>query len=333
MIYPASTKIADPRVVVRAIEEHELEKAEAIRALAFGTFIGVPDPENFNLDRNFIGTRWRANPESVLVAEYDGQLVATNVVTALGSVGFLGPLTIHPSFWDRGIAQQLLAPSMELLEKLGVTHGGLYTFSNSAKHMHLYQKFGFWPRFLTAVLSKAIPAGGGAEASESSEFFNLSELSNDEQEAIIGDLAGLCGEILDGLDVTGEIRSVTSQKLGEVVVIHGSDRADGFAVCHCGEGTEAGKDACYIKFAAVRPGGKGSAQAGENFTRLLGACETMAAARGLKRMEAGVNLARVEAYRGLVKTGYRTLFQGVAMHVGNDEGYNRPGVYIIDDWR
>jgi hypothetical protein len=46
-----------------------------------------------------------------------------------------------------------------------------------------------------------------------------------------------------------------------------------------------------------------------------------------------VNTARHEAYRLMVERGFRAEVQGVAMHRGNDPGYNRPGVYLIDDWR
>jgi len=31
--------------------------------------------------------------------------------------------------------------------------------------------------------------------------------------------------------------------------------------------------------------------------------------------------------------GFRTDFQGVAMQGFNESGYNRPDVYVIDDWR
>jgi hypothetical protein len=31
--------------------------------------------------------------------------------------------------------------------------------------------------------------------------------------------------------------------------------------------------------------------------------------------------------------GLRTDIQGVAMHRHNEPGYNRPGVFLIDDWR
>jgi hypothetical protein len=31
--------------------------------------------------------------------------------------------------------------------------------------------------------------------------------------------------------------------------------------------------------------------------------------------------------------GFRADMQGVAMQRSNDPGYNRPGVYVMDDWR
>jgi len=29
----------------------------------------------------------------------------------------------------------------------------------------------------------------------------------------------------------------------------------------------------------------------------------------------------------------RTVVQGVTLHRGNEEGYSRPGIYALDDWR
>jgi hypothetical protein len=59
----------------------------------------------------------------------------------------------------------------------------------------------------------------------------------------------------------------------------------------------------------------------------------LATARGLASVAAGANLARREAYGELRRRGYRTWLQGVAMARGEGEGYNRAGVYVIDDWR
>jgi hypothetical protein len=36
----------------------------------------------------------------------------------------------------------------------------------------------------------------------------------------------------------------------------------------------------------------------------------------------------------LYARGFRTEIQGVAMEAGDtSSGYNRPGIYILDDWR
>ena len=53
----------------------------------------------------------------------------------------------------------------------------------------------------------------------------------------------------------------------------------------------------------------------------------------LERMEAGVNLNRGQAYRSMLRRGFRTDGQGVAMHRPDSPAYNRPDVYIVDDWR
>ena len=69
------------------------------------------------------------------------------------------------------------------------------------------------------------------------------------------------------------------------------------------------------------------------FERLLDACESSALKRGLKRLEAGVNLARHEVYQRLLARGFRTDIQGVAMHRPNEPGNCRPDVFVMDDWR
>ena len=49
-------------VHVRAMIESDLPEARAILCLAFGTFPGVPNPETLWPDRDYVFTRWRANP-------------------------------------------------------------------------------------------------------------------------------------------------------------------------------------------------------------------------------------------------------------------------------
>jgi len=311
-------------VSIRPLEERDLDQADRIYRLAFGTFLGLPNPDTFAGDSDLIRTRWLADPTAALAGEVGGSLAGSNLVTRWGSVGFFGPLTVHPSLWDRGIAQKLLVPTMAILEKWQVTHAGLFTFGHSPKHLALYQKFDFWPRFLTMIMAKPVSSEGGGES-----VSRFSELTPEQKANAVNECRALTDSIYAGLDVEREILAVDDQKLGDTIFLLESSQPAALAVCHYGAGSEAGSGTCYLKFAAVRPG----VAAERHFEKLLKSCEEFAARERATRLVAGVNSGRSQAYRGLLAHGFRTEFQGVAMQRRNEAGYNRAGVFLIDDWR
>ena len=341
---PFNRSMATPgraaKVRIRPLEEGELAEADRIVRVAFGTFVGAPDPARFMGDADYARTRWKADPSAGLAAEDEGKLVGTNFASNWSSFGFFGPLTIEPSYWDRGVAQQLLGPTMEIFRRWGNRHLGLFTFSNSPKHLALYQKFGFWPRDLVAIMSKPVAAAGGADSSSSAagemgrDLHGAPALFSHAGAESWATLLLACREVtsanFEGLDVGREIRSVAGQKLGDTVLLWHGSKLRGLAVCHSGPGTEAGSGVCYVKFAAVEPG----ARAGADFLRLVDSIESFARSAGAQRITAGVNLARREAFGALFERGFRTERQGVAMESGDaSAGYNRAGIYILDDWR
>jgi GNAT superfamily N-acetyltransferase len=315
-----------PEITIRSLREEDLPAADRIIRLAFGTFLGLPDPLKFMGDADYARTRWRADPSAVLGAEMAGELVGTNFASRWGSVAFFGPLTIRPDLWDRGIAQQLLRPTMDLFERWRIRHAGLFTFANSTKHVSLYQKFGFWPRFLTSIMEVPVQA---EPASATTRWARFSDLSVGDKQLCVLACRKLTNSIYEGLDVEREIRAVDHQKLGDTVLTWRGGELAGFAVCHAGAGTEAGSGKCYVKFGAVRSG----SDAAQEFRRLLEAGREFARSRGAEKLAAGVNLARLEAYREMLQAGFRTTMQGVAMQRNADPGYNRSEVYLIDDWR
>jgi GNAT superfamily N-acetyltransferase len=311
-------------ISVRPLYETDLAAADHIMRLAFGTFLGLPHPATFLGDAGYVRTRWRADPSAAFGAEVGGTLLGSNFAANWGSVGFFGPLTIHPELWDRGAGKALMEPVVECFDRWGTRHAGLFTFAQSAKHVGLYQHFGFWPRFLTAIMSKQV-----RPAPRTTQWTMLSEIPQREQAETLTACGRLTGAIFDGLDIGSEIRAIAKQQLGETILLFDDGRLVGLAACHHGPGTEAGSDTCYIKFGAVLPG----AAASRYFDRLLDACEELAAVKGLSRLVAGSNTARHEAYRSMRTRGFRTELQGVAMQRRNEAGYNRPDVYVIDDWR
>jgi GNAT superfamily N-acetyltransferase len=312
------------QIRTRPLEQRDLDEADRIIRLAFGTFFGLPDPMRMFGDSDMAHTRFRAAPDSALAAEADSKLVGSNFVTNWGSFGFFGPLTVEPRLWDQGVAQRLLEPTMELFEKWGCRHTGLFTFSHSPKHIALYQKFDFCARFLTPVMSKQV-----APSTNQRGYTQFSELPETEKEEALAACRETTGAIYEGLDVAREIRAVDSQRLGDTILLLDGSKVTAFGVCHVGSKTEAGSGSCYVKFAAVRPG----ASARSTFEELLNSCEAYAASRSAGRLEAGINMSRNEAYRIMVGRRFRTDLMGVAMQKANDPVFNRPGIFLLDDWR
>jgi len=115
------------------------------------------------------------------------------------------------------------------------------------------------------------------------------------------------------LDV--KIRAVDNQKLGR----HPSDvgrrqaRPD-LQFGHVGAGNRAGSGKCYIKFGAVQSG----QDAALLFRRPASMHAEFAYRVGTNTLVAGVNLARIEAYREMLQAGFRTNVQGVAMERNGD---------------
>jgi len=132
-VSPKSAERAD--VIVRGLRESDLSLADSILRCAFDTFTGVTSLFG---DKDYVHTRWLADPGAAFAAEQDGQLAGTNFMTRWGTVGFFGPLSVRPDLWDRGVASRLLEATVALFDRWGTVHAGLFTFAHSPKHHGLY---------------------------------------------------------------------------------------------------------------------------------------------------------------------------------------------------
>lgn len=318
---------------VRPMNENDLEESDKIMRLAFGTFLGLPEPIQFMGDADYVKTRYMADPSAALIATtHDGKIVGSNFALDWGSVGIFGPLTVHPNYWDKGVARELLAETMKIFQRWESKHIGLFTFAQSSKHVHLYQKFDFWPRYLTAVMSRSVSEKKQGERlnTKKPNFTRYSELSKPQKAIVVTECKSLTNDVYPGLDLRKEITSVDQQKIGDTILLRGhSEELVGFAVCHIGAGSEAGSGNCYVKFAAVRRGDNSP----HLFNELLDAFDDYASSQSISRIVAGVNTARHGAYKIMIERGFRTDMQGVTMHRPNEPGYNIPDNYLIDDWR
>ena len=299
-------------VIIRLMNAEDVIPADQVFRLAFGKFVGLPNPMDFCGDATDIPHRWKTNPEGAFVAEEHGEIVGSNLATRWGSFAFFGPLTVRPDYWNQKVAQQLIEPILQCYEQWNIQLAGLYTFSASPKHHALYQKFGFRLRFLSVIMAKKVKSTTlitieKNTVEENTIEHQFSQFTESQQSEFLTASRELTHSVYSGLDLTSEIEAVRDLKLGETIALWSDRGLAGFAVCHVGANTEAGSDTCYLKFAIAR--------SESDFNQLLDLCEAFA------------------AYQRMLARGFRTELTGVAMHRPNDPGFSRPDVFVVDDWR
>lgn len=311
---------APSAIVIRPVREADLAEADRVYRLAFGTQFGLADPMEFRGDTAIIRTRWTTDPRPCFVAAIGERVVGSVVGMDWGSAFILGPLTVEPAYANRGVGRRLMEAAMAFVAERRFPLAALYTLPSSAKHLHLYESYGFDAQRLTPVMAKTPTAGAAAP-------LLWSALVPDDQGSAVAACRAVADSVFPGLDLTREIAAMAAQNLGETVLLERDGGIAGFALCHLGKGSEAGSGALFVKFACVRPGAAG------DFTALLDACETLAARRGAQRIIAGTNMAREPAYRIMRARGYRAEIVGVAMLRPAQPGWNRPEIFALDDWR
>lgn len=309
-------------MTIRQMKADDVPTADEVLRLAFGTFLGLSDPRTFMGEGSYVRPRFRASPQTALVATQDDKVVGSVFGTRWGSVGFGGPLSTHPAVWDKHFASSLMEAYMDMTSKWDCSAQMGFTFPNSIKHIHIYRRYGYWPRFLSAIVS-ATPRP------LTTNVGRFARLSAAEQRSALRDCRDITDAIWDGLDVTTEILAIEEQGIGDTVLLLDGDRVDAFACCHWGPNSEAETGVCHVKVGAARSG----LRAKERLERLLDACESLAHGESLARMTAGVNMARRETYEVLLGRSYAVEMLGVALHKDNVAAYNRPGVFMLDDLR
>ena len=183
---------------------------------------------------------------------------------------------------------------------------------------------------LLSALSHRDHGGAGGRVRPAAAERRYTALTPGEQRAAEEASRALGDEIVDGLNLSAEIRTVAARGLGDALLLwERSGQFGGFAVCHWGPASEAGADCLFIKFGAVRPG----LGASNRFGALLDAAGALARSVGMARVLAGVNTGREQAYRQMMARVFRSQMQVVTMHRPNEPAYSRPDDFVLDDWR
>jgi predicted N-acetyltransferase YhbS len=326
------------KLEIRRVRKSDLSKARDVIEQAFGDLLerqmGTRPRQPFG-GAQYVHHRWLMEPWGCFVAEEDGtKIVGSALGVTWGSLGLLGPIAVLTHYQSQKIGQQLIQAVEQFFEENRTALHGVVTYPASPRHLALYHRFGYKPKGLMAVTSRALPPRDGRPTLPRPSRNGLtvrrfSTLEETRKKATLQRLHRMTNAICRGLDLTKEIEIVDGLALGDTLLLERGRDVVGFALCHTPGVSEAPSGALYVKFLAIDPGQKRP----ESLEHFVTSLEDLAYDLTLLRVILPVYTRYWTAYSTLVRCGYQVDFTMVRMQRGKQEDYEDPSHLVLDDWR
>ena len=292
--------------VVRAMTSGDLPGVSSVMSAAFGALhapAAGAEPAGPAIPALLFAVRLAADPAGCFVAAREqepGRVAGALISVARGTLGWLGPLAVHPDAQRSGAGGKLVAACMDSWRRRGVRLMGLETYRDSPFHEHFYQKMGFRPSckgigFRARLGGTGMPAG-----------------------VRIGGPMPDLGFLYPGLDVSGEAAATTQCGAGHVLTT-----GDGIAIVHL-ETTVQPPEAGFVPFLA--------AATRDSFERLLGTAEHLSHKRGKTGLLTRASSSSWNIIDVLDRRGYQAEGLTTRMKAGDDPDYDHTGSYYLDNW-
>ena len=327
-----------PKVQIRRVRKGDLAKVRDVFEQSFGDFLerqlGTRPRQAFN-GAQYVHHRWLMEPWGCFVAEEDNaKIVGAALAVTWGTVGLLGPVAVLTHYHNQTIAQQLIRAVQEFFDENKATLHGVVTYPHSAKHLALFHKFGYRPKSLTAIMSRALDRPGTRPVlpkppKGALTVRRFSTLEETKKKAALARFHRITNAICRGMDLAKEVEIVDGLALGDTLLLERGAELIGFAIYHTPGVSEAPTGALYVKYLAIDPRHRKV----EHLEQFLSSIEDLAQEHGLPRVIVPVYLRYWLAYSTLVKCGYKVDFTMVRMEKGKPEDNGDSADLLLDDWR
>src|SRR5438034_350158 len=326
-----------PKVQVRRVRKGDLSRVKDVLEQTFGDFLERqlgPRPRQAFGGAQYVHHRWLMEPWGCFVAEEDNaKIVGTALAVAWGSVGLLGPVAVLTNYQNQTIGQQLIRAAQGFFEENKTTLQGVMTYPTSPKHLAPHPKFGYRPKALTALMSRALDRSAPRPATKLARgpltVLRFSRLEETRKKAALGRMHRITNAVYRGLDVSKEVEIVDGLALGDTLLLERGRDLVGFAVLHTPGVSEAPSGTLYVKYMAIDPAQKRV----EHLEQFVAAVEDLGHELGVQRVALPVYLRYWLAYSTLVRCGYQVDFTMLRMQKGKQEDYEDPTHLVLDDWR
>ncbi|OGS42720.1 MAG: hypothetical protein A3K67_02785 [Euryarchaeota archaeon RBG_16_62_10] len=173
-----------------------------------------------------------SDPEGAFVAydEFAGA-IGSCFSHVWGRTGWVGPLSVLPSYQARGLGKELLKRSLQYLEDQGCVDIGLETMPENATNLGMYLKVGLRPEGLVLVLGKKLERLELEE--EPSDGVTVERLSESSvQPHIMSQVKRISSAVRLGLDYSKEVELAQEYSFGDTIVATSKGKVVGFCVVH-----------------------------------------------------------------------------------------------------
>jgi GNAT superfamily N-acetyltransferase len=326
-----------PKVQVRRVRKGDLSRVKDVLEHTFGDFLerqlGTRPRQAFG-GAQYVHHRWLMEPWGCYVAEEDNaKIVGAALAVCWGSVGLLGPVAVLTNYHNQTIGQQLIRATQEFFDENKTTLQGVMTYPTSPKHLALYHKFGYQPKYLTAVMHRQLDRGAPRPATKLAKgpltIRRFSTLEETKKKASLVRFHKITNGICRGMDLAKEVEIVDGLALGDTLLLERGRDLIGFAIVHTPGVSEAPTGALYVKYLAIDPPHRRV----EHLEQFVAAVEDFGHDLGVQRVIVPVYLRYWLAYSTLVRCGYQTDFTMLRMQKGKQEDYEDPTHLVLDDWR
>jgi len=238
------------------------------------------------------------------------RVVAFNVAHESGAEGWMGPLAVRPDRQLGGLGKEIVVAAADWLRARGVTTLGLETMPRTVDNIGFYSRLGFVPGFLTLTMTHEVQrAQSGRPAYEV-----LGSLDARDRAVRLADIGRLVTSFAPGFDFSREIQLTLDFALGNLVSVLEDGRLVAFALCHSAPLAENGtRDELRVL--------KVAATSADTLLTALEAVAAWAASQGIRRVAVRCQTAYGDAYRALIKGGFRVRWSDLRMTM---TGFHEP---------
>jgi len=291
-------------VVIRKMMVEDIEDIKRIDSISWEELIRRMYPE---IPR--ITPRTESGILSYLHSDPDGAVAAVDEHAGVigssfshiwGRTGWVGPLTVLPSYQGIGVGKELLKHSLRHLEDRGCSDIGLETMPEQAANIGLYLKVGLRPEGLVVVMGKSLEGHKSSPSPAKLSFERLSEHGSTERH-MLASVKEISRSLSAGLDYTAEVELTKKFSFGDTLFAKMDGKYCGFCTVHTVMRREEMRGSA-VRCIGIRPGlGDAVLEA------MLASAEDLAAEANTPEILVPIPANRRHALDASLSRGYRVV--------------------------